>query len=171
MIDMNVMKGSYNSFDFNFKTSSGDKIFLSMYDNKEMSMSHHKDGNRTIDSFTLTHSFGYSFSYSGDGLDENDKKEIAKALEAVDPNIKTFMENVNESGIPSPRSILNYAQDIGSQLPKFDDGNKKSALQDGLLELFDVNLQKYFPNEDVLVSSKNLFDKINEQMENFLLYV
>ncbi len=171
MIDTNAFKASYNSFDFNFKTSSGDKISLSMYDNKEMSMSHSQENNKTIDSFTLKHSFGYRFSYSGDGLDENDKKEIAKALEKVDPNIKTFMENVDESGIPSPRSILNFAQDIGSQLPRFDDENKKSALQSGLLELFDINLHKYFPNEDVLLSSKNLFDKINEQIENFLLYV
>lgn len=171
MIGLNANQASYNSFDFSFKTSSGDKISLSMYDNKQMSVSSVRDKNSSMDSFSLTHSYGYSFQYRGNGLDENDKKEIAKALEKVEGDISKFMKNVNESGIPSPKSILNVAQDIKQELPEVNNEDKKLALHDELLKLFDIKLQEHFPNEDVLKSAKSLFDKINEQLESFLLYV
>lgn len=171
MVGMDASKASYNSFDFNFTTSSGDEISLSMYDNKQMSMSSYRDGNMSVDSFSLSHAFGYSYEYSGNGLDANDQKEIAQALEKVSPNIEKFMENVNESGIPSPRSILDMAQDIRLDLPEVENEDTKSALQTGLLELFDTKLQNYFPNEDVLEGAKNLYDRINEQLESFLVYV
>lgn len=171
MIDMSASKSAYNSFDFNFKTGSGDNISLSMYDNKEISVESMQDGNMSMQSFSLSHSYGYEFEYSGNGLDENDKKEIAAALEELQPSIDTFMSNINDSGIPSPKSILNLSREMSSQLPKADTTEKQDAIHDGLLNLFDNTLKDYFPNEDVLKGAKSLFDRINEQMKSFSLYV
>lgn len=171
MTNISTNQMAYNGLDFSFKTSSGDNISLSMYDKKELSTSDTKDGNMSMKEFSLTHAYGYEFHYKGNGIDENDKKEIAKALETLRPKIDEFMENVESSGIPSPREILNTSMDLKQQLPEAKNDDHKLAMQDSLLKLFDQSIEKYFPNDDILRSAKALFDKLNEQMESFSLYV
>lgn len=171
MTNINANQMAYNNFDFSFKTSSGDKISLSMYDKKEMSFEESKDGNSSMQKFSLTHAYGYEFHYKGNGLDANDKKEIAQAMKEIQPQIDEFMKNVSDSGIPSPKSILNLSRDVSEQLPKPKDNDHKLAIQDQMLKLFDFSLQKHFPNKDVLESAKDLFERIKEQMESFSLYV
>lgn len=171
MTNISTNQTAYNGLDFSFKTSSGDNISLSMYDNKELSTSSTNDGNMSVQEFSLSHAYGYEYHYEGNGIDENDKKEIAKALEALQPKIDEFMQNVQDSGIPSPSEILNTSKDLRDELPEVKDENQKSAIQDQVLKLFDDNVQKYFPNEDILKSAKSLFDRLNEQLESFSLYV
>ncbi len=170
MMNINASKLAYNDFSFKFKTSSGDNISLSMYDKKQVEAEVFKGKNSSMQSYTLTHSFGYRFEYSGNGLDANDKKEIEKALEAIQPKIDKFMENVKNTGIPTPRSILQLSQEVKNDLPEAKTKATQDFTHDSLLKLFDSTLKKYFPDEDVLNSAKKLFDTINEQIKSFALY-
>ncbi len=170
MTNINFNKSAYNDLSFSFKTSSGDKINLSMYDEKEISTSSFKNKNLSVKEFSLRHSFGYRFSYKGNGLDANDKKEIANALKKLQPKIDEFMKNVKESGIPTPKDILNKAFDLKQDLPKVKNENHKNAIQNSVLDLFDKTLKKYFPNDEVLQSAKKLFDSLQKQMQSFHIY-
>ncbi len=170
MTNVSMQKNAYNDLNFSFKTSSGDKINLSMYDSKEFSKQSFKDNNRSIEQFSLKHSFGYKFSYKGNGIDANDQKEIDNALKKLQPKIDEFLKNVNQSGIPSPREFLNKAADLKFDLPKPKNEEHKNFMQDSILNLFDNSVKKYFPNQDVLLSAKKLFETLQKQLETFDLY-
>lgn len=170
MNSTNINQGSFNGLDFSFKTSSGDNISFSMYDNKELSAQSVNSGNSSSQSYSLTHAYGYHFHYDGNGIDENDQKEINKALEELQPKIDEFMQNVNESGIPSPKSILNTSRDFADMMPKADDLNVLEYQKESLLDKFDLTLEKFAPNEDVLKGAKSLFDRIMEQLESYSYY-
>ncbi|MBE0495968.1 MAG: ATP/GTP-binding protein [Campylobacterales bacterium] len=163
-------QAAYNNLSFSIKTSSGDTLSLSMYDNKEMSyQSYAKDG-LFVEEFSLSHAYGYKFSYEGNGIDVKDQEEIAKALEALQPRIDAYIQNVQDSGIPSPRAILNEAFSMRQELPTPKDENTKGMLQDGLLKAFDQGLAKFSPQEKVLETTQKLFEKLLEQLESFSLY-
>jgi hypothetical protein len=163
-------QSAYNNFDFAMKTSSGDTLSLAMYDNKELSYQEQKkDGTHTRE-LSLSHAYGYKFSYEGDGIDAQDRKEIEAALEQLQPELEAFMEKVKESGIPSPRTIADEAFSLRQMLPTPRDENHKSFLQDSILKAFDKELLKFSPQEKVLETAQKLFERLLEQMEHFSLY-
>ena len=84
----NYQSASLNSFDFSFKTSSGDEINLKMYDNKTVDYASAKIAGASASALTLTHEYGYSFSYKGDGLANSLRKELP---EVKDANHKNFI--------------------------------------------------------------------------------
>ncbi len=170
-MNVNYNQSAYNDFSFKFKTSSGDSIDLSMYDNKELSFSEEKSKNMTKQRFSLTHAYGYKFAYKGNGIDAQDQKEIDEALKQIQPKLQEFMNNAKNTGIPSPKELLNTVTDIKHELPTPKNDDQKAYLHDNILKLIDKHLQKHFPDEEVLKSAKMLFDKFNEQMRNFSLYV
>jgi len=51
----NYQSASLNSFDFSFKTSSGDEINLKMYDNKTVDYASAKTAGASASALTLTH--------------------------------------------------------------------------------------------------------------------
>ena len=79
---------------FSMKTSSGDEISFSMYDNKNLEFSSQKNGTSSQRSLTLTHEYGYEFAYKGNGIDEQDMKEIEEAMKQIRPQVDEFMKNV-----------------------------------------------------------------------------
>lgn len=163
-------QAAYNNLSFTIKTSSGDTLSLSMYDNKEMSYQSYTKGGMAVQEFSLTHAYGYKFSYEGNGIDAQDQEEIAKALEALQPRIDAYIQNIQDSGIPSPREILNEAFSMRQMLPTFENENAKGLLQEGLLNAFDKGLAKFSPQEKVLETTQKLFEKLLEQLESFSLY-
>ncbi len=52
MQSINANNYSYNSLDFSLKTSSGDTIDLSMYDERSVELSHEQSGTTTTTSLT-----------------------------------------------------------------------------------------------------------------------
>lgn len=171
MVQNNIFSGSYNNLDFSFKTSSGDNISLSMYDNKEVSYESTQNANSSTQTYSLTHAYGYKFEYEGNGIDAKDKEEIAEAMKKLQPKIDDFMKNIQQGEIPTPQSILNTSREVADEIPKADTSAKKLTIEGNLLKLFDDNLEKYAPNEQVLQSSKTLFDRIREQLESFSMYM
>ena len=165
-----LSQASYNNLTVDLQTSSGDKISLSMYDNKEMLYTDTKDGSTRTREFSLSHSYGYAFEYEGNGIDAQDAKEINNLLKELEPTISSYMENVKDSGIPKPSDIMNKAFEIKQRLSFPKDENHKGMMLSKLLDKFDKSLEPYNPNEDVLKASKSLFDNILKQFQEFGIY-
>ena len=133
---------SLNSFDFKFKTSSGDEINLSMYNNKSLEYKKQSDKNTQTSELALSHKYGYKFEFKSNGLSQQDKLEIAKALENITPNIDELINNKNQ----------------------------KNAIGSSVLDLFNNLLKQNKADEKTLQSSKNLFDEILKQIQSFSIY-
>ena len=133
---------SLNSFDFKFKTSSGDEINLSVYNNKSLEYKKQSDKNTQTSELALSHKYGYKFEFKSNGLSQQDKLEIAKALEDITPKIDELINNKNQ----------------------------KNAIGSSVLDLFNNLLKQNKADEKTLQSSKNLFDDMLKQLQSFSIY-
>ncbi|MBT0611707.1 ATP/GTP-binding protein [Campylobacter hyointestinalis] len=170
MISNSYTRSSLNNFDFKFKTSSGDEINLSMYDNKSLEYKKQSDKNTQTSELTLSRHFGYKFEFKSNGLSQQDKSEIAKALEDIAPKIDEFIKQTNENAPFSNDAITNLANSIKKDLPQIKNENQKNAISSSVLDLFDNLLKQNKANEKTLQSSKNLFDEILKQLQRFSIY-
>ncbi|MGH1601441.1 ATP/GTP-binding protein [Campylobacter majalis] len=167
----NLFNANLNSLDFSFKTSTGDKINLSMYDNKSVSYNSAKTQNSSVSVMTLTHEYGYNFSYEGNGLDANDIAEINEALKTIQPQIDEFMKNINEGFGYSNQEIVNLANSMKKELPSPKDLNHANAIADKTLKLFDELLKQHKANQELLNKSNKLFENLLNQTHKFSFYV
>lgn len=160
-----------NSFTFDFTTSSGDNISLSLYDNRSLAMSSIGSKGAEAFSMSLKHEYGYSFSYSGNGIDAQDRAEIERAMEEIKPLFEKFLEKVKESESAIPAGdIFKSARHIRSLLPKFTDPNIENMLKSETLSMIDSLLAPLDRNETVLEASKSLFEHLFKSVEGFDLY-
>lgn len=173
MQSINANNYSYNSLDFSLKTSSGDVIDLSMYDERSTELSQEKSGNTLSTTLSLSHAYGYSFHYEGNGIDANDQKEIDAAMKEIQPMMDEYLKNVQESSItPSHAKTTNTAYDINAKLPKTDDLNTQNYMNDSILKSFDKLLEKADKqNNKLLQEAQKLFDSILKQQKEFELYL
>ncbi|MBE0491048.1 MAG: hypothetical protein IBX44_02230 [Sulfurospirillum sp.] len=170
MQNINASSYSYNDFNFSMQTSSGDKIDLKLYDEKNSALSYEKDKNTTIAMLSLSHSYGYSFSYEGNGIDTNDALEIAQAMEMIKPILEEYFDNIKEP--KSNAEVINKAFDINTYLPKSQDLTTKNYLNDQTLKNIDKILEKtQNQNEKILKEAQKLFDALIKQSERFELYM
>lgn len=170
MISNSYANSSLNSFDFKFKTSSGDEINLSMYNNKSLEYKKQSDKNTQTSELTLSHQYGYKFEFKSNGLSQQDKLEIAKALEDITPKIDEFIKQADKNAPFSNYAITNLANSIKKDLPQIKNENQKNAISSNVLDLFDNLLKQNKANEKTLQSSKNLFDEILKQLQSFSIY-
>ena len=173
MLSVNTSNYNYNDFNFSMQTSSGDKIDLKMYDEKSSEVAFKKDENSTSMMLSLTHSYGYSFHYEGNGIDAQDKKEIDAAMKTIKPMLEQYMENVKESEEDfSMAEITNRAFDINQYLPKTENLDTKNYLSDKTLKTLDKILEKAeHQNEKMLKHAQKLFESLLKQMDRFELYM
>lgn len=162
---------SMNNLDFNFKTSSGDNISLSMYDNKSMNLKSSKDGNSQLTELTLTHEYGYNFKYEGNGIDQNDIKEINEALSKIKPMMEKFLQNVKDGEKFGNSNYTNLANEIKNMLPEIKNENHKNMVSDNVLKLFDKLLKQNKADENMLKNANKLFENLLQRFDSFSLYV
>jgi len=171
MNSINASSYSYNDFNFSMQTSSGDTINLKMYDEKASDFSHQQDTNSSSTTLSLSHAYGYSFKYEGNGIDAQDKQEIAEAMKLIQPMLEDYLKNVADSE-PKNADIINKAFDINTYLPKPKDVNTKNYLNDSTLKTLDTILEKTEnQNEKILKEAQKLFDALLKQSERFELYM
>lgn len=167
MVSLN-QSSAYNSFDFSMQTSDGDKISLNMYDNRSSETK--RDGSSL--SMSLTHSYGYEFSYRGNGLSEQDMSEIEEALKEVRPMLERYMERVEESdsmfgGVPLDGS----AEALKAKLPEPKDAEHQEAIKAKTLEEFDDILAGFEENNKILESAKALFERLFSEVNRDIFSV
>ena len=113
-----------------------------MYNNKSLEYKKQSDKNTQTSELTLSHKYGYKFEFKSNGLSQQDKLEIAKALEDITPKIDEFINNENQ----------------------------KNAIGSSVLDLFNNLLKQNKADEKTLQSSKNLFDEILKQLQSFSIH-
>ena len=150
---------------FSMKTSSGDEISFSMYDNKNLEFSSQKNGTSSQRSLTLTHEYGYEFAYKGNGIDEQDMKEIEEAMKQIRPQVDEFMKNVKEGDkiAGSSQSISELSNKIKQMLPDAKDLDHKNFINDNMLKMFDELLAKNDANKNLLRATKSLFETLLQE--------
>ena len=157
---------------FSMKTSSGDEISFSMYDNKSLEFSSQKNGTSSQKSLTLTHEYGYEFAYKGNGIDEQDMKEIEEAMKQIRPQVDEFMKNVKEGDkiAGSSQSISDLSNKIKQMLPDAKDLDHKNFINDNMLKMFDELLAKNDANKNLLNATKRLFDTLLDENNKLSYY-
>jgi hypothetical protein len=80
---------THNEFNFNFKTSDGDSIKINL--SKDENIRQGKDERGSFISFESIESL--QFEYNGNGISEQDKREIANALKSIRPKVEAFFKN------------------------------------------------------------------------------
>ena len=162
---------AYNDFSFSLKTSSGDTLELKMYDEKSVALSQETSDSLQTTTLSLSHAYGYSFSYQGDGIDETDKKEIDQALTLIQPMLTNYFQNVQQTQT-SNADVTNKAFDINAYLPKTKESNARNYTNDSLLKSIDKILEaKENQNDKILKEAQKLFDALLKQRERFELYM
>jgi len=154
------------SFDFSFTTSDGDRIELKMYDSIEAVSSYKKGGGLESEEFTLKHEYGYEFHYKGNGLSEQDKKEIAEAFKKIKPLFEKFMEQKDAN----EKVMTNTAQMLKSYLPKPKDENHANAIKNEGVKTFDDVLKQIQATLDEVKKAKELFDKLFDDSKKLDLF-
>jgi len=157
---------------FSMKTSSGDEISFSMYDNKSLEFSSQKNGSSSQRSLTLTHEYGYEFAYKGNGIDKQDMKEIEEAMKQIRPQVDEFMKNVKEGDkiAGSSQSISELSNKIKQMLPDAKDMDHKNFINDNMLKMFDELLAKNDANKNLLSATKSLFDTLLDESKKVSYY-
>ncbi|AZV47428.1 ATP/GTP-binding protein [Nautilia sp. PV-1] len=155
------------SFDFSFVTSDGDQIELKMYDSIEAASSYKKGRNFESEEFTLKHEYGYEFHYKGNGLSEQDKKEIAETFKKIKPLFEKFIKQKEAN----EKVMTNTAQMLKSVLPKIKNENHLNAVKHEAVNTFDDILKQIKATLDEVKKAKELFDKIFDKSKKLEIYV
>jgi len=154
------------NFNFSFTTSDGDKIDLKMYDSVEASSSYKKTNGFESQELTLRHKYGYEFHYEGNGLSEQDKKEIAEAFEKIKPLFEKFMEQKEAN----EKVMTNTVQMLKSFLPQPKDENHANAIKEEGVKTFDDILKQIQATLDEVKKAKELFDKLFDDSKKLEIF-
>jgi len=132
---------SQHALSIDIKTSSGDIIELDFNNEKSLEYSSNEQGK----SFSFSSLESFSFSYEGNGIDAQDKKEIDAFLKMAQPNIDNFVAGLNEgSSLSKPiNQIANNITSIFQPVKDKGDENLLNFAKHGLAKAMD----KAFENE------------------------
>ena len=166
---LSIDKYGLNSanFSFSFTTSDGDKIDLKMFDSIEAESSFKKGRGVVSEEFTLKHQYGYEFHYEGNGLSEQDKKEIAEAFKKVKPLLEKFLEQKEAN----EKVMTNTAQMLKSFLPEPKNENHANAIKNEGVKTFDDVLKEIEASLKELKKAKELFDKLFDNQNKLDIFV
>ncbi|WP_456489106.1 ATP/GTP-binding protein [Caminibacter pacificus] len=153
------------SFSFHFTTSSGDRIDLEMSDSLKATSSYKKNSDTTVKEISLEHAFEYKFHYEGNGLSEQDKKEIKEAFKKIKPMLEKFLKQKDTN----EKTMTNFSQMLKSSLPLPKNDNHLNAIKNEGVKTFDDVLNEIKASFDELKKAKELFDKLFSK--NFEFYV
>ena len=109
---MQIDASKNQSFSMDYTTKSGKHLALSMYDNQSVSYANNEEG-KTLN---LKRQYGFSFTFEGSKLTQNDLDEIKNAMKEVEPMIKDFLAN-SKVGELKPKEIIESAMQMANVLP------------------------------------------------------
>ncbi|AJC84288.1 invasion antigen I [Campylobacter peloridis] len=165
---MQISSLNSQSFSMDIKTKSGNQLSFSMYDKKEAKFE--KDGD--LASLNLRNQFGFSFSYTGTKLTQDDINEIKEAVAKIQPQIDEFMKN-SRVGSLKPKELITTAMKIGNALPESKTNEHKKATLHELLNTMDKSLKQEMNKtnladikKQIFQDSAKLLEEIWKQYEN-----
>lgn len=165
---MQIDASKNQNFSMDYTTKSGKHLSLSMYDNQNVNYSNNEDRK----SLSLKRQYGFSFTFEGSKLTQNDLDEIKNAMKEVEPMLKNFLAN-SKVGELKPKEIIQTAMQIADVLPTPNDENHQNATMNNLTnKLENLLKQNQSDNKDtnmsMLEDSKKLLEEVLEQMKKQL---
>ncbi len=152
---------SSHTLDIQIKTSSGDVIKLDFENTQELSLSSQKDDNSKSTAFSFSSLQKYQFSMqTSNGIDEQDKKEIAAFMEIAKPYIEDFMQEVAEQEQKTPLNQIADLLEKAMEPLKSLNEDAKAEGKNNLVKLFDDSLKLFEQTEKMLDESQKLLDKL-----------
>jgi hypothetical protein len=160
-MNISTKAGGYesNNLAFSIKTSSGDEIDFSAYKESSASISSEQKDGVSTQTAELSISQGYKFHYEGNGLDENDMKEINKAMKDLKPSIDSFMKESGNKDVVG-RELEGIASQVKASLPEPKTNDAKSFLKESIANVFDDAFKAFDNSKKVFDNAKRLLDKI-----------
>ena len=174
MINQTSALNAYRSHELSIemKTSSGDVINLDFENTQQMSLNQQKDSNSQSMEFSFSSLQQFNFSIDSNGIDEQDKKEIAAFMKIAQPYIDNFMAELKDQKQVTPANKI--AQDIGDILAplKDKDQDSKNFAKGEIVAMFDNALKaNHFDvrdlQKDMLKQSEDLLSKIIATLDDF----
>ena len=166
---LSIDKYGLNSanFDFSFTTSDGDKIDLKMFDSIEAGSSYKKGRGFETEEFTIRHIYGYEYHYEGNGLSEQDKKEIAEAFKKIKPLFEKFMKQKEAN----KKVMANTVQMLKSFLPEPKNENHINAIKSEGVKTFDDVLKQIQATLEEVKKAKEFFDRLFDDSKKLEIFV
>lgn len=165
---MQIDVSKNQNFSLDYTTKSGKKLSLDMYDNQNINYA--KDENSK--SLSLKREYGFSFTFEGSKLTQNELDEIKGAMKEVEPMIQEFLAN-SKVGELQPKDFIQSAMQMANVLPTPKDENHQNAIMNSFTNKLENLLNKnQTPNAEqnssLLEDSKKLLDEVLEQMKKQL---
>ncbi|MDY0117193.1 MAG: hypothetical protein RBR59_06435 [Sulfurimonadaceae bacterium] len=157
---------AYKSHDLNIamKTSSGDTISLDFSNKQSLEASTQQGKNGSSSSLSFSSMQSFQFSMDTNGIDEQDKKEIAAFMKIAQPYIDNFLGELANDAPSSP--VTKIANDIVNAFAPMQekDTNTKNYVKANMVEMFDNAMKKL----EIPPKSETSIDKIFEQAQKLL---
>lgn len=165
---MQIDVSKNQNFSLDYTTKSGKKLSLDMYDNQSINYS--KDDNSK--NLSLKREYGFSFTFEGSKLTQNELDEIKDAMKEVEPMIQNFLANSKVEKL-KPKDLIQSAMQMANVLPTPKDENHQNAIMNGFTNKLENLLNKNQTpsneqNAALLEDSKKLLDEVLEQMKKQL---
>jgi len=159
---------AYRAHDLNIamKTSSGDEIKLDFANHQSTSFSQTKDESGSQTAMTFSSMQSFHFSIDTNGIDAQDKKEIAAFMKEAQPYIDKFLAEFESDAPGTP--VTQMAKQITDIFSPMKDKNEdtKNLVKANLVEMFDRGMNNLeIPDSPSL---ENIMDKIFEDAKKLL---
>jgi len=166
---------SQHSLSIDIQTSSGDRIELDFNNEKSLDYSANEEGK----SFAFSSLESFSYSYEGNGIDAQDRKEIDAFLKIAQPNIDRFMQGLNEgSSLHEPiNKLTKNITSIFGPIKEKEDNNLLNFVKEGLTKGVDKALAKeidpFKQSEEILSHAQRFLEQMMKHLDKTqeLLYV
>lgn len=154
------------------KTSSGDVINLDFENTQELALAGEKNSKSESAAFSFSSLQQYQFSMQSNGIDAQDKKEIAAFMEIAKPYIENFMKEVSDQEQKTPLNQIADLVDKAMEPMKALQSESKENAKHDLVKLFDDSLKTFQQSQNLIDESQKLLDKIlkgfDKEFETFL---
>lgn len=165
---MQIDASKNQNFGMDYTTKSGKHLSFSMFDKQSVSYNKNEEGQ----SLSLRRQYGFSFTYEGSQLTQEDLNEIKNAMKDVEPMIQEFLSQ-SKVGELNPQSFIENAMQMAKLLPSPKDENHQNAIMDNFTNKLENLLKQnqttnQSQNSSMLEDSKKLLEELLKQMKKQL---
>ena len=158
-----------HNLDISMKTSSGDLISLNFANEKSASLSSSQDEDSKKSSLSFASLQSFHFSIESNGIDAQDKKEIAAFMKKAEPYINKFLDELAQDAPKSPvTQLANKIADIFKS-GNIDTNEHSNLLKSNIVKSFDNAFQALkLPQETPEISMEDLIKQIFDEAQKLL---
>lgn len=147
------------------KTSSGDLININLSSKQALEMQSQKDQNGARSTLSFSSIQSFQFSMQTNGIDAQDKKEIAAFMKQAQPYLDKYMKELDNHNAISPlNKVAKTISDFFEPM-KNSDQNTKNYTKYSIVDMFDQTSKNSNDISKVFDQMKNLLNKTLKQFD------